>query len=101
MDRSDVDQETLYHMNLAKNELQRELTARGNMKGTCLPNPPKRGEIMYCQHCGKPMLPQDFSKNPIIRKKEFKWQIHYSCQQVMMDMCDRNTKGLSAERKQR
>lgn len=64
-----------------------------------LPTPPKPGEIMYCQYCGKPMLPQHFSKNKVIRKREFKWQIHNECFMEMDKMADLKTHGLIAERK--
>lgn len=75
--------------------------APSQLKNGNVPKPPKPGEIMYCQFCGKPMLPKDFSKNPIIRKREFKWQIHYACQEKMSALCDINTPGVIAERKQK
>ena len=64
-----------------------------------VPPPPKPGEIIICQQCGKPMYPEDFSKDPKIRKHEFKWQIHHSCEQQIWDLVDRQTPGLIAERK--
>lgn len=67
--------------------------------GYMVPPPPKPGEIIICQHCGKPMYPEDFSKDPKIRKHEFKWHIHYACEQEIWDMVDRQTPGLLSERK--
>lgn len=64
-----------------------------------VPKPPKPGEVMICQNCGKPMYPKDFSSNKTIRKKEFKWQMHWNCMQMLIDMCDRKTPGLMSERK--
>lgn len=69
-----------------------------NVQVTSPPKPPKRGELIYCQWCGKPMYPQDFSKDPKIRKREFKWQIHYACEQKIWDFADRQTPGLLGER---
>ena len=63
-----------------------------------VPPPPKRGEIMICQHCGKPMLPEDFSKDEKIRKHEFKWQIHHKCEEQLWHLVDMETPGLLAER---
>lgn len=65
-----------------------------------LPTPPKPGEIMHCQFCGKPMLPEQFSKVPFVRKREFKWQIHEKCMMEMESLCDRQTPGLVADRQQ-
>ena len=62
------------------------------------PPPPKPGELIYCQWCGKPMYPEDFSKDPKIRKREFKWQIHYACEQQIWAEADRQTPGLLGER---
>ena len=45
------------------------------------------------------MKPEDFNKDHNIRKREFKWQIHWDCQQAQFDRCDRETPGLIAERK--
>ena len=61
---------------MQEQSLQEEKTKGENYM---LPKPPKPGEIIYCQICGRPMLPQDFSKDPKIRKREFKWHIHNAC----------------------
>ena len=84
-------------------EMQDELRNIENEKGQnwMLPEPPKPGELIYCNICGKPMYPKDFSKDPKIRKREFKWQIHYACQEKMSALCDINTPGVIAERKQK
>ena len=65
------------------------------------PTPPKKGELMYCQMCGKPMLPEEFSKNEILRKREFKWQIHARCFDELDNITDRSVPGLMAERKKK
>lgn len=62
------------------------------------PKPPKPGEVIICQICNTPMLPEHFSKNPKIRKREFKWHMHQYCMQQMEDFVDRSTPGLLAER---
>lgn len=67
--------------------------------GQNVPQPPKKGEIMICQHCGQPMLPRDFSKVESIRKREFKWHVHDRCFQDMMSLADRGVPGLLAERR--
>lgn len=95
---SNITAEQVNLINSSGRELQMALANKNNNK-SCLPKPPKKGEIMYCQVCGKAMLPKDFDKNPIIRKKEFKWQTHYKCQQESFKRCDLNTQGLMAERK--
>ncbi len=74
-------------------------TEKQKGKGYLVPPPPKKGEIIICQQCGKPMLPKDFSKDPKIRKHEFKWHIHWECEQNIWDLVDRQTPGLVAERK--
>lgn len=74
-----------------------EENAKG--KGHMVPPPPKPGEVIICQHCGKPMYPEDFSKDPKIRRHEFKWHIHYACEQDIWNLVDRETPGLLAERK--
>ena len=76
-------------------QLQEE-QAKG--KNYMVPKPPKKGEIIICQQCGKPMYPEDFSKDPYIRKKEFKWHLHWACQQQMWELVDRQTPGLLSER---
>lgn len=78
--------------------LAAEEKAKG--KNYMVPPPPKPGEIMYCIQCGKPMLPENFSKDVKIRKHEFKWHIHWECEQKIWDQADRETPGLLAERKQ-
>lgn len=70
----------------------------GNGRGGA-PKPPKRGEIIKCLVCGRPMPPSEFSTNPIIRKREFKWQCHDACMQNMFATCDKETPGLITERK--
>lgn len=79
-------------------ELNQAEIAKG--KNYMLPEPPKPGEYIYCRICGKIMKPEDFNKNHKIRKKEFKWQMHWECQQRQFDRCDRETPGLLAERSQ-
>jgi hypothetical protein len=69
-----------------------------NRKNSAVPRPPKPGEVMYCQYCGKPMLPKDFSTDERTRRREFKWQIHQACMNIMDDLADRSTPGLLAER---
>lgn len=68
-------------------------------KGSRIPEPPKRGEIIICQMCGQPLLPEQFSKDPIKRKREFKWHIHPQCFEAMNNMADQGVPGLLAERK--
>ena len=63
-----------------------------------VPPPPKPGEYIICQICGKVMMPEDFSKDQKIRKHEFKWHIHWDCEQNIFNQCDRGTPGLIAER---
>ena len=77
------------------------LTEEERRKGPnyLVPPLPKPGEYIICQQCGKPMLPEDFSKDPKIRKHEFKWHIHWGCEQQIWDLVDRETPGLLAERK--
>ena len=52
------------------------------------PPKPKKGEIIVCQMCGRPMYPKDFSKIEKIRKYEFKWHIHWGCQQEVFNQLD-------------
>lgn len=68
-------------------------------KNYMVPPQPKPGEVIICQHCGKPMYPEDFSEDPKIRRHEFKWHIHYACEQAILNMLDRQTPGLLDERK--
>ena len=79
-------------------ELTNEEFAKG--RNYMVPPPPKPGEYIYCIHCGKAMLPEDFSKDPKIRKHEFKWHIHWECEQKIWELADRQTPGLIADRKQ-
>ena len=76
------------------------LVSEERQKGSnyLVPPPPKPGEVIMCQQCGKPMYPEDFSKDPKIRKHEFKWHIHNACEQQIWDLVDRQTPGLMAER---
>jgi len=71
---------------------------RAKGKDWMLPPPPKPGEYIICQICGKPMPPEEFSKDPKIRKHEFKWHIHWDCEQNIFNQLDRGTPGLIAER---
>lgn len=80
----------------ATGELTREDMAKGANR--MVPPPPKPGEYIVCQWCGKIMRPEDFSKDKKIRRYEFKWHIHYACQQAIWDQCDRGTSGLTTER---
>lgn len=52
------------------------------------PDPPKPGEYIVCQLCGRIMRPEDFSKIKKIRKYEFKWHIHWRCQEAMFNQLD-------------
>ena len=67
-------------------------------KNWMVPPPPKPGEYIICQICGKAMKPEDFSKDQKIRKHEFKWHVHWTCEQGIFDQLDRGTPGLVAER---
>lgn len=69
-------------------------------RGYLVPPQPKPGEVIICQQCGKPMYPEDFSKDPTIRKHEFKWHVHEACEKQIWDLVDRSTPGLLSERKQ-
>ncbi len=71
---------------------------RAKGKNYLVPPPPKPGEIIICQQCGKPMYPEDFSDDPKIRRHEFKWHIHWKCEQEIWDLVDRQTPGLLSER---
>lgn len=70
----------------------------GNVK---LPDQPKPGEYMICQICGKPILPQELSKEKELRKKEIKWHIHNECYKFINYQLDLITPGLLASRGQR
>lgn len=67
--------------------------------GIMVPPPPKPGEPIICQYCGKIVYPDDFSEDPFQRKFEFKWHLHPQCKQAMEDEADRFTPGLVSERK--
>lgn len=67
-------------------------------KNYMVPPPPKPGEYIVCQLCGKIMMPEDFSTNEKIRRYEFKWHVHYECQQRSLDQLDRGIPGLLRER---
>lgn len=86
-----------YVASLSPNLVQEE---QQKGQGYLVPPVPKPGEIIICQQCGKPMYPKDFSKDPKIRKHEFKWHIHWDCEQEIWNMVDRQTPGLLAERKE-
>lgn len=70
----------------------------GDSKKISVPKPPKKGEIIICQVCGEKMLPENFSKNEMERKREFKWHCHWDCMQKKFNECDRKTPGLLGER---
>ena len=79
-------------------------------EGYMLPKPPKKGELMYCQMCGKPIYTREyaqkhnidmslcFSEDKKTRISEFKWQVHNACKERAFDMADRQTPGLLGER---
>lgn len=67
--------------------------------GSKTPKPPDKGEILICQMCGQPLLPEHFSKNERNRAREFKWHIHPECFIAMDELADRSVPGLLAERK--
>lgn len=67
-------------------------------KGIKVPDPPKRGELMVCQICGKHILPEQFSKDERQRKREFKWHIHSSCYEKTQNYIDKCVPGLERER---
>jgi hypothetical protein len=72
---------------------------RSKGAGYLVPPPPKPGEVIICQQCGRPMYPEDFNSDPKIRRHEFKWHMHWECEQQIWDLVDRQTPGLMAERK--
>lgn len=95
-----------YKSTEAKINMQNEYIDRLNKykvnqdgRNSKVPPPPKPGELIHCLYCGEVMYPEDFSKDKIIRKKEFKWQCHYRCMQKAYQMCDLKTPGLLSERK--
>ena len=50
-----------------------------NKKDSMVPPRPNPGELMYCQMCKKPILPEHFSKDKRQRQFELKWHIHPEC----------------------
>lgn len=66
--------------------------------GTKMPAPPKPGEIMVCQFCGKPIMPNELSKNKTMRKREIKWHLHPECVIEMERRTEIETPGLVGER---
>ena len=72
-----------------------ESTYVGNVK---LPPPPKPGEYMYCQICGEPILPEQISKLPNVRKRELSWHIHNSCYMCIDQKLDAKTPGVVNDR---
>lgn len=91
-DLSALEQQALAQVQNNKIDLSKQ------KKNSMVPKPPKPGEYIYCQVCGKKMLPEDFSKDPKIRQHEFKWHLHHECENKMFDLADRQTHGLMAER---
>lgn len=63
------------------------------------PPPPKPGEYIRCQQCGEIMLPENFDKDPVKRKWEFTWHMHWKCREYCLSLVDRQTPGLLSERK--
>ena len=55
----------------------------GEKRNSRVPKPPKPGEIIYCQRCGLAMMPEDFSKDKKIRKKEFCCKYIKYCSQYL------------------
>lgn len=70
-------------------------------RNSAVPPPPKKGEIIHCQMCRKPMMPEDFSKDKDQRRWEFKWQVHWQCKIAAEEYLDRATTGLLSERRQK
>lgn len=92
---SNLDEE-LKHADIAQEEMRSFVK---DTRHTTLPKPPKPGEVMICQYCGKEMFPKDFSKDEKTRKKEFKWHLHNQCMIAMSNLADLKTHGLLAERR--
>ena len=69
--------------------------------GMKIPEPPKPGEVLMCQICGKAITPEELKEEKNIgqRKRCFKWHIHPKCYMTMNDIVDRSVPGLIAERK--
>ncbi|CZR97730.1 MULTISPECIES: hypothetical protein [unclassified Clostridioides] len=68
-------------------------------KRSKVPEPPRKGEIMICQICNKPILPEQFSIDEYKRKREFKWHIHPKCFEYIEKLADKSVPGLLNERK--
>lgn len=64
-----------------------------------VPKPPGKGEVMICQICNKPIMPEQFSRDKYKRKKEFKWHIHPTCFEYIDKMADKSVPGLLNERR--
>ncbi|MCC0628542.1 hypothetical protein IR152_01125 [Clostridioides sp. ES-S-0108-01] len=64
-----------------------------------VPKPPEKGEIMICQICNKPIMPEHFSIDEYKRKREFKWHIHPKCFEYIDKLADKSVPGLLNERK--
>lgn len=61
----------------------------------------KPGETVYCLLCGQPMhYPKDFSSDPKIAQREFKWQCHSNCMKLAELQCDKATPGIMREREE-
>lgn len=69
-------------------------------RGAAVPPMPRAGEVMKCQMCGKPMIPNtpSFSKDHKQRMREFKWHICDKCWFQTDNLLDRSTHGLLSER---
>lgn len=89
----DINEEILNMM--TKNTNDASIYTRNGIK---IPDIPQNGEPMICQYCGKIIYPDDFSKDALQRKLEFKWHLHPQCKQAMEDEADRFTPGLISER---
>lgn len=65
--------------------------------------PPKQSGIIICSLCNKPITIEDAKA---IKEKHgakelqkcLDWQIHYDCKMKALELCDRSTPGLFAER---
>lgn len=84
-------------------DYERDGAYEGYTKGNpTVPKPPKPGEIMICQWCQTPILPEQLAneKNLGQRKRCFKWHLHPDCYFGMGNQVDRAVPGLLTERKQ-
>ncbi|NMS91298.1 hypothetical protein HGQ85_15350 [Clostridioides difficile] len=68
-------------------------------KGRGVPKLPRKGEIMICQICNKPIMPEQFSIDEYKKKREFKWHIHPECFEYIDKLADKSVPGLLNERK--